>query len=477
MIMQKLRVLCLTNSQQLPALINSIYGAIEHEIVVVGSYAEMVERQAQKTFDLFIIDHADHQALVHAVAKIKLTNPNLCMIILEESYDNLDDFVDFSNVHLVARSEMVSKLPLVLGEVYSTIKKRAVTSINYFSLLKAAFFSVQGFVAVVNEKGQFIFLNREAEKTLNLTGQDYTTLLFPDFIAEGPAVWKYLNDSCLIEKRVLEKYRIVFLTFLPEALEKALTIQPLEVEKTYLLIQETPSSIGTDDPCLYAEFELLDKFADSIANELLNPVNVFSGRLQLLAAAIAPSEKAQKNLTALKKQVERISELMEKLLTFSRLKQDAIPQKINLNEVFKRIVLAPSIQQWLQNEHFFLEFDFAEDIRILQGLLAHFDLLFKMLLEMSFECLGSEGRIVIRTLAGKKVVTVVFQLSYNRSIFADSNTLLGYLGRRENGKIKKSIEGTIIKHLIYRYHGKYHIVQSSSESETLELVIPVDNDG
>lgn len=473
---QELKILCLSSSARLPALIKSVYGAIPHKLIVVHTFEALYLQQQKQRYDLFVLDNEKREALEKHIQKIRLANPGLHIIIIEDNYDKMEQFVHIPDLFFISRSEMLSKLPLILGEAYSGVKKNIFNSLDYFSLLKSGFDSLRTFIAILSGSGQIIFLNKAARDLLHVAESDYANFVFQEIVTEGEATWKYLKEQCLSEKKTIEGYKIDFKNGQNEVFPKSMVIEPIILEKSYLLLQESGVQDKDELICAEREYELLNNFADSIANELLNPVNVFSGRLQMLAASEpVKDESVQKNIAVLRKQVERISELMEKLLTFARLKQDAIPQKINFNELLKRVLLAPTLQPWLNNEHFSIEFDLHADAPVISGLLAQFDLLMKLILDLGFNCLGSEGKIRIQTTAKDEWLAVNMELFYGRAVFGDESTLNSYLDRKGQGKHCNSIESTIIRQLLHQYNSRYTIIQEEQNKERLELLIPVTN--
>ena len=257
---QELKILCLTQSGQLPVLIKSVYGAIPHQLVVAKAFDKLYLQQQQQTFDLFVLDNETGQALIKDIKKIRLTNPRVYIIIIEDNYDNMEKFVQIPDIFFISRKEMLSKLPLILGEAYSGIKNRTFKSFDYFSLLKSSFDSLRIFIAIINDDGQFIFLNKAAQEILNITEVDYPTFLIYDLIIEGDSVWKYMSEHCLLEKKSIEGYKINFRSTQNEVFSKAVVIEPIHLDKTYLLIQETSANGENEAICADKEYEILKKF-------------------------------------------------------------------------------------------------------------------------------------------------------------------------------------------------------------------------
>jgi len=472
MTVQTLNILCLTDSGDLPVLVKSVYSAIPHQIVILKSYDEVYSEQQTDKFDLFIIDNYDNKSVIKEINKLRILNSSLCFIVIEDSYDNMDELVKIPDTFLVGRKEMISKLPLILGEVYSILKNRSVSSFGYFSLLKLGFDSIANFVAILDEKGKIIFINKEGMNKLVISDTDFSNLSPGNYVREGDILWKHIVDQCLNQNKIINDRRLDLINSQNEDFLINARIEPLKLDKNYILIQEIKSYISGAADKAEREFLLLDKFADSIANELLNPINVFSGRLQMLSSEFKDNDKVNKNLKIMEKQVKRINGLMGKLQTFSNLKNESIPQKFKYNELFTNIEITPSLKHWLQDNKFSLEVELCPEMPFIEGKITQFDLLIKLILEIGFDSLGSEGKIRITTDCSSSYIKNIYTIYYSRSIFTDDSNLTNILGKNESDESIKSIEATIIKHIIYHYKGKYNVNQLDQNTEELELFIP-----
>jgi len=308
---------------------------------------------------------------------------------------------------------------------------------------------------------------------LVISDTDFSNLSPGNYVREGDVLWKYIVEQCLQQNKVITERRLDLINSQNEDFYINARIERLDLDKNYILIQELKSNTNGAANSSEREFQLLDKFADSIANELLNPINVFSGRLQMLASEFKDNEKVVKNLNIMEKQVNRINGLMGKLQTFSNLKKESIPQKFRFNDLFINIELMPSLKHWLHDDKFSIELDLSSDLPAIEARVGQFDLLIKLLLEISFESLGSEGKIHIKTGCNNTYIELVLTIYHCRSIFADESNLAHILGKNESDDTIKSIEATIIKHIIYHYKGKFNIHQLDQNTEVFELFIPI----
>ncbi len=109
-----------------------------------------------------------------------------------------------------------------------------------------------------------------------------------------------------------------------------------------------------------AKFETMKQFSGAIAHEIINPINILSGRLQLLKRE-AGEKVPPKTFETIEKQIERIAEVVNELNKFAILKNNEVLEKFQLvaflqklfknikkNENFKVILNAPpGIEKYL----------------------------------------------------------------------------------------------------------------------------------
>jgi len=81
----------------------------------------------------------------------------------------------------------------------------------------------------------------------------------------------------------------------------------------------------------------MKQFSGAIAHEIINPINILSGRLQLLKNEFGTGE-LQKTFNIIEKQIERIAEVTNELNKFAVLKDNEILEKFSLVAFLKRLV-------------------------------------------------------------------------------------------------------------------------------------------
>ncbi len=475
-----LKILCFHNTPEICDFVGAVYSAIPHQIDSISTTpVKLWQKLKTNDYDLLIADNKSNTISPNDLKKIQLTHTAVDTIIIQDNYDELEAWLDIKNVRIITHGDVNKKLPILLGEIYSNVNERLMRSLDYNQLLRNCLYEVDSLVVVLNRDAKIIFLNRSGESLLGVSDHDYLGKDFIDFMIDGSKVWKYLEEYCYLEGNDIENYQITFKSLNQSDHEKQISARLTE-DKNYIMIQSLATNKLSSQDADEKSYELLERFADSIANELLNPVNIISGRLQLMQDKMKSDETYQNNLLGLDKQVRRMTETVSKLLTFARLRQDSIPQKIHVNEVLQHLLLEPSINRLIEKEEVALNYTLGSDLPILSGLISHIELLIKTIIELSFDCLGSEGSIHIETntLEGhlnKNWLKINFTLTYSYFIFSQGITLHSYLKPLKPMKKIKSIESTIVRYILHHYNGTYQLDKEDENIERLTLLFPVKN--
>jgi len=116
-----------------------------------------------------------------------------------------------------------------------------------------------------------------------------------------------------------------------------------------------------------------------------------------------------------------------------------------------------------------LTLDFQHLPQQITGKAAYFDLLYKMLLEISFDCRGSAGEIEVHTDTAKQLLRVSFILHYPQAFYNDELSLISFFGETEESTRRKSIETTIVNQILRQYRGTFKLIRIDEQTEKLEL--------
>jgi len=468
----KFKIICYEQEQELSRMIRALFQNMAYELRSVHSGVSLItELKAQETH-LLIVNNTQSDFSEGDLRKIQRTNGLLYLVLVEEGEEKESRLLELRDLSVLQANELDVKLPFLLNDIYSRYAGSQTHGLAFWQLLQQTFEQLNGLVILTNSEGIIIYLNRVAKEKLKLGAQNLKGENLRNFLVDGSKSWKFILENCCVSQENEGRFLLKFSDAEQQVFSKNISVSRLIKNKTYWLFQEAFTSDETETDPESEEPQLLEKFAESVANELLNPVNVISGRLQLLKKALDKEFKADKNLEAIEKQIDRTAETVAKLLTFARLKHDFIPQKVQLNEVLKRLKLEPSIFRLLQRTNIKLIYDFSSEPVVLLGQLSHFDLLFKTLLEVSFDCVGSGGGVTAHTAIDRNGVTIRFELRYVDSVLGHTMTLESFLGGFKSDLKRKSIETTIIRQIIQQYRGTYFLDQGNAYTENLNMLFP-----
>ena len=468
-----LKIISVEEGTEISKIIRSIYGSLHYLLETVSPEEDIHFVLKKRLPNLLIIDNSVADYSASDIRLISQTNPHLYIILISIDISLLKSITNCSHIRLIAPDELVTKFPLLLSDVYSDFSSAVFSGLSYGKLLKESLNKIIGFVLIVNSDGEIIFLNQAGETLFGLKDGIYQRTNIKELLVEGRKNWKYIIESSSNTEKNPLTFLLKFINTRDEIVLKNISIQRIEIDKPYFLLQEKNDKVSEIQPSVEQEHPILEKFAESIANELLNPVNVVSGRLQLIRQASGENKQNEKNLDAINRQVQRIDEIIAKLLTFARLKEDFIPQKVQINEVLQNLRMDPSISRLIERSAISLTFDVQHPSLTITGQAAHFDLLFKTLLEISFDCLGSTGKISVQTSASKELLQVDFVLHYPQAFYSDDLSLTSFLGETDESTHRKSIETTIIKQIIRQYHGTTKLLRLDEQTEKIELLFQI----
>jgi len=471
-----IKIISVHHEDQIANMVSGVFRSITHQTHRLDTLDNLEQEITKEHYDLLIIHNDGHVRFDQETWKdLQYIRPNLAAILIS-SEENAEIWKQKRNVYLVKEERLVTDLPVALSAFYSRYGEQAEDILLRSNLLLNSLRIVKQGLIILSREGTVLFLNPVAEKILGIEGETDMNISIFDFVNDGEKIWNYFTDQCPQFSEQIEKYQVIVKDFNNRESTQSINISCVDRENLYYLLQFEPGRSIRNGHSGQNEYELIEKFAESIANELLNPVNIISGRLQLLRNGLKEQKQYKKSLVALDKQIERISETMGKLSTFAHLKEDTVPRDVDVNVLLQEILLDPSIARLREMGDISLEYDLAEPPTI-SGSASHFALLFKIVLEICFNSIGSQGKITIRTGKREKYLNknwaeVNFILNYSSATFGNETTLQAVMGKKNDVFRLKSIETAIIKHFIHHYKGNYSIINPSPSKEELTLLFP-----
>ena len=474
----KFKILCIDQNTQTSKIINAVFNSVPHVLDVTESPHQIISDPDRDQYDLIVINRTLCNCTVEDIKKIRISFPDLAFIIIDQKPENIEHWIELDNLKFLTIAEIESKLPIFLGDFYSKDQNKFEGSFNFMELLKNSLYNVKNIILISDIKSNIIFLNREAENLFQLQRPEYDEMQLTDYMVDGAKVWSYIIDRSIHGQEENQRFAITFTDNLSNEYEKQMIVHNFLISEDFIMLQSGNShALGMKNET-GNEYAVLNKFADSIANELMNPINNISGRIQLLQSDLGMNEKYKKSLDSLENQVNRINETMSKLFTFARLKQDTIPQKIDLNDLFNKLLMDPSITRLLEQNEVDFKYNLDQNLPPLSGLISHFSLLIKISLEICFECLGNKGRILVETnqlndYLKQDWVAINIILDYTDSIMIKKGCLQDRFKHSNFDSKSISIESTIVDHVIHHYQGLCQINTEIQDKEIVEFLFPL----
>ncbi len=475
MLSEKLNILAVNADENLTRLINGILGSVNYQLTPFSGQAFPFPTVANQHFDLIVIDDQKTGISPETLKQIRLVSPETHIVLVKSDISDLEEWTEFSDLNIVPADVLTERLPVVLSHFYSQFSNRHLAHLLYWRLLKEALESTSLFTAILDEKSRIIFLNKTAKQILKISFEEEYALKFCDFMKEGEKVWKFLTSKFDNGNpgHISMQLQLVDRNF--SEFSFPVSVRRVKNDRNFYLIQGTcltDKSHGTS-----SETEaILNAFADSLANELLNPLNVIWGRLQLFQTNERLTEQDKHHIQLIEKQIQRINEVIARLVSFTSIKRDLVPQKIILNEILKRLSILPSLKEQIQKSPPRLELRLGKGIPQLYGQIAHIELLFNMIIELILNLTPTNSKIIIETLSeesqdgDREKVTANF-LIQNYMEVADQHLLKSTLQFAKNGKKKFALEVTIIRFILDEYKIRHDLIDDSS-SLILSLKFP-----
>ncbi len=472
MVSKPFKVLLFSDDQNLLHLLKGVLGSVEHHIQEIRQENEILTTLLKDVYHLVVVDQTAQFVSAQTLKQLQSSFPEIHYIVITENLATAEPWTVFRKFNLVPKEQLERRLPSLLSAIYESFSELTVSNLTYFDLIKKALDESAGFVAIVHFSGDIVFLNQYAREVLKVQLDELEEFKFFDFLKEGEKVWQFLamrwneqaGEKVNIELSMADKHFQEF--SLP------VIIRTVKNDEIYFIIQGSKQAeLGLS--VHYSSSEtLLKAFSESLANDLLNPLNVIWGRLQLLQTNHDFDQEELHNLELIERQLSRINEVISKLTTFTSLKRDLVPQRVFLNDVFKNLLLQPILQNTLQSQgsQIILKLD---SIPPVFGQAAQIELLFTTLIDLILKLVGIKATITISNDEIKKGQPLSLHFKIKDMTHAPDQILLkSCLELNQTEKKKFALETTLIQYLLDEYQVKHHLKEVDS-SLILTLVFPL----
>lgn len=139
----------------------------------------------------------------------------------------------------------------------------------------------------------------------------------------------------------------------------------------------------------------MGQLSAGMAHEINNPLFVISGRLELLLESDKLDEDSRKELEIMKSQTDRIRNLVDRLLKFSRYHPSRM-ENVDINLTIDSVLPFLNYQKWLESK-VELEKDFAKDLFLVKGDFNQLQEVFINLLMNAYQAMPGGGKIYVVT--------------------------------------------------------------------------------
>ena len=197
-------------------------------------------------------------------------------------------------------------------------------------------------VVVISPDFDIQFGNAAFERLLNLPDRTLSGRKLHPFLDDGFKVLHHINHQLTVGKHI-HGYRIALKPEHSEKVDVSLSADFLYSSEGYvegiILVMES----GTLQNAVFKELVrkerllAIQELADALAHEIHNPVNILSGRVQLLEKAIKGGEHG-KSFDIVNRQIERISSTIGQLQRFNLNRDDTVPEIFPIMEFLEEFV-------------------------------------------------------------------------------------------------------------------------------------------
>ncbi len=186
------------------------------------------------------------------------------------------------------------------------------------------------------------YCNLSAEKFLGVEQSELLNQPLQNYIIDGYKVLHHLYHQLMLDKKI-GGYPVTLHTNFEKRMEVNLSADFLygrdgRTEGLIIALENTAFQNELLNQ-LFRKQQLMTiaNLASAIAHEIRNPINILSGRIQLLFNEL-DEKRYQKTFAILQRQVERISDIVNQLSKFNMNREDTIPESLPMVEFLEKMV-------------------------------------------------------------------------------------------------------------------------------------------
>lgn len=207
-----------------------------------------------------------------------------------------------------------------------------------------------------------------------------------------------------------------------------------------------------------------------MAHEINNPLFVISGRLELLSEGKKLSDDIRGELDIIKSQTDRIRNLVDRLLKFSRYSPLKM-QTLDINATIESVLPFLDYQKW-SDAKIELEKDLAKDLLLIKGDFNRLQEVFINLLMNAYQAMPGGGKIIVKT-KNLNLQFIEIRISDTGCGIADEhlkNIFMPFFSTKKEGTgLGLSICYNIIRH----HNGSINVETKLNQGTTFVIKLPV----
>jgi len=221
--------------------------------------------------------------------------------------------------------------------------------------------------------------------------------------------------------------------------------------------------------------DALKSFSESLANQILNPVNNLYGRLQLLNNQLQDNSEFGRSFQTIETQVQRIQEIIMRLLTFAQLREETIPRLLSVNEHIRLFLRQQSLPDNLAGAEVNFELELSEPLPAISGYPHQLQIMLEMISSIILRHLrpGDKLKLISRKAENglhQSVVQFIIHIVYNNKV--STGIIRNYW--RDGNRYTRfgSIETIITQSIINAFHGEWLVATEDEAAESLIIEFP-----
>ncbi len=332
-------------------------------------------------------------------------------------------------------------------------------------------------IFVVDLDFQIQYCNASAERFLNTNQAELLNQSLQNYILDGYKVLHHLYHQLMLDKKV-GGYPATLIAGENQKIEVNVSADFLygregRTEGLIIAMENTAYQNELLNQ-LFRKQQLMtiSNLASAIAHEIRNPINILSGRIQLLHNELQ-ANKYQKTFAILQRQVERISDIVSQLSKFNMNREDTIPESLPLVEFFEKFL--DQIQPKVTN--LTIEFSATADARnaLVDANRYRLEEVFTSVFQKMNHATGKKIQVGIEALTSKTFsrnpkIRLVFTMPKNDHL-AELFEPFKLLSPTEEAR--SSLDAAILHTILNNYGGNLQVIEDTTDSTQFVVDFPI----